>query len=122
MMKRDMDLVRKLLKILQDNDDPYGVDGIPEIEGYPKEQLSYHICILVEAGLIQAKSIEQLSIGHDDYFGIKLTWQGQDFINAAEDDTIWEKAKEKLIKPGVSFTFDLLKEYLKVKAKEKLGI
>lgn len=121
-MKRDMDLVRKILMVLEKNDDPYGIDGLPDIEEYSKEQLSYHICILEEAGLIQAKPIEQFSMGYSDYFSIKLTWQGQDFISAAEDDTIWEKAKEKVIKPGVSFTFDLLKEYLKAKAKEKLGI
>lgn len=121
-MKRDMDLIRNLLMILQESNDPYGVDGLPEVEGYSKEQLSYHICLLEEAGLIHARPIEQLSMGYDDFFGIKLTWQGQDFINAAEDETIWKKAKCNILKPGVSFTFDILKEWLKAEAKQKLGL
>jgi hypothetical protein len=37
-MKRDMDLIRKILRKIRDHEDPYGLDGIPEIEGYSKKR------------------------------------------------------------------------------------
>jgi hypothetical protein len=40
-MKRDMDLIRKILRKIRDHEDPYGLDGIPEIEGYSKKEISY---------------------------------------------------------------------------------
>lgn len=42
-----------------------------------------------------------------------FTWKGHDFLDAAKDDTLWNKAKEKFLIPGVSFTFDILFQWLK---------
>jgi len=121
-MKRDMDLVRKILRKVRDHEDPYGLNGIPEIEEYSKKEISYHIGILNDAGLLTASPLEEMGVEFENYFSINLTWQGQDFIDAAEDDTIWKKAKNTVIKPGASFTFDILKEWLKSEVKEKLGM
>jgi hypothetical protein len=38
------------------------------------------------------------------------------------DDTVWKKAKEHVLKPGASWTFDILKEWLKAEAKSRLGL
>ncbi len=38
---------------------------------------------------------------------------GCDFLDAARSDTLWAKAKTSVIKPSASWTFDLLKEWLK---------
>lgn len=121
-MKRDMDLVRKILRKIRDHEDPYGLDGIPEIEGYSGKEISYHIEILSNSGLLTASPLGEMSVEYENYFSINLTWQGQDFIDAAEDETIWKKAKDTVIKPGASFTFDILKEWLKSEVKEKLGM
>jgi DNA-binding transcriptional ArsR family regulator len=121
-MKRDMDLIRKILRKVRDHEDPYGLDGIPEIDGYSEKEISYHIGILNDAGLITANPLGEMGVEFENYFSINLTWQGQDFIDAAEDDTIWKKAKNTVIKPGASFTFDILKEWLKSEVKEKLGM
>lgn len=43
-------------------------------------------------------------------------------IDATKDDSIWNKARENIFKPGVSFTFGLLLEWLKLEAKQKLGL
>lgn len=47
----------------------------------------------------------------------RLTWDGCEFADAIASDTIWSRAKEKVIAPGLSFTFDLLKEWLKAEIK-----
>lgn len=121
-MKQNFDLVRKILLKVRDHDDPYGLKGLPEIEDYSYADISYHINIMCDAGLLTTKPIAEMGVKYDKYFGINLTWQGQDFIDAAEDDSIWKKAKNTVIKPGVSFTFDILKEWLKTEAKDKLGM
>ena len=52
----------------------------------------------------------------------RLTWEGHDFADSIADDTLWKKAKEKVIKPSASWTFAILGEYLKFEIKHRLGI
>ena len=42
----------------------------------------------------------------------RLTWEGHDFLDAAEVDTIWNKAKEELKKKGGLFSIEILKKIL----------
>lgn len=121
-MKRDMDLIRKILRKIRDHEDPYGLDCIPEIEGYSKKEISYNIGILKDADLLTARPSVEMRAKYENYFGINLTWEGHDFIDAAEDETIWKNAKKTVIRPGASFTFDILKEWLKSEVKAKLGM
>jgi hypothetical protein len=52
----------------------------------------------------------------------RLTWQGHEFLQSMRDETIWKKAKEHVLKPGASWTFEILKEWAKAELKERLGI
>jgi hypothetical protein len=38
------------------------------------------------------------------------------------DDTIWKKAKEQVLKPGASWSFEILKEWAKHELKQKFGL
>ncbi len=51
-----------------------------------------------------------------------LTWAGQEFLSAAKDDSLWTKAKETVLKPGASFTFDRLFDWLKGQVGGALGL
>ena len=93
-----------------------------EISGYSDNQVAYHVKILSEAGLLNAQDVSSCGPDGFDWIAGSLTWQGHDFLDAAKDDTIWDKAKTTVFKPTASFTFDLLLEWLKVQAKEKLGL
>jgi hypothetical protein len=53
---------------------------------------------------------------------IIFTWVGQDFIDAAEGDTLWEKAKKTVIKPGAAFTFHIVLDWLKMETKKRVGL
>lgn len=121
-MKRDMDLVRAILRQVESYEDPSGMHEILEIEGYDQKEISYHINILNDAGLLEAMDIS--STGPDGFLWWpgNLTWAGQEFISVAKDDSIWEKAKEKFMSPAMSFTFDIFFEYLKAKTMEKLNL
>lgn len=121
-MKRDMDLIRKILQIVESCESAYGLQELPEIEGYDSATVSYQIRILKDANLLEAEPIDECGRGYTDYYGTNLTWSGQDFLSATNDDTIWQKAKDTVIKPTASFTFSVLIEWLKAEAKTKLGL
>ena len=40
-MKRDMDLIRKILQIVESCESAYGLQEMPEIEGYYSATVSY---------------------------------------------------------------------------------
>jgi hypothetical protein len=111
-MKRDMDIVRNLLVRSEAASGSVSVNDPIE---------TYHVRIMMDAGLIEGRISEEITAdaAHHSFIH-NLTWTGHDFIDSARNDTVWRTAKEKILKPGVSWTFDLLKEALKALAKEQL--
>jgi hypothetical protein len=49
----------------------------------------------------------------------RLTWAGHDFLDSSRDNKIWQLAKEHVIKPGVSWSFLILVEWLKLEARRQ---
>lgn len=116
-MKRDMDLARLiLLKIEQTADDPRLWINM-EIPDYTTAEVSYHVMILNEAGLIEADDLSTRGRGNSDWRPKRLTWNGHEFLDAARNDSIWNKAKEK----ASSMNFELLKEFLLSLIRQQLG-
>lgn len=114
-MKRDMELIRLLLIRQETGEAP------EELKRYEEKEVIYNSALAIEAGLIHG------IISNDEHgspratASIRLTWAGHDFLDATRDNTIWKKAKEKVLKPGISWTFSLLTEFLKAEAKEHLN-
>ena len=107
-MKRDMDLIRTIL--LQIEQQPF-TDAWVElnVEGYAPEEITYHVILLAEAGLIEA---DDVSSGAKMKWNPKrLTWQGCEFLDAARDNNRWNKAKLTMGKVG-GFVFDIGKQVL----------
>lgn len=121
-MKRDLNLARAILQKIESCEDPWGLQEKPEISGYNSNEIAYHIKLLNEAGLIQGQDVSSLGPEGFDWVPGNLTWDGHEFLDAANDESIWDKAKESVLKPTASFTFDLLLQWLKLKAKEKIGL
>ena len=92
-MKRDMDLIRKILFEVEKA--PYsGPDWIDlEIEGHSRGEISYQVLLLWEAGLIEG--VDASGRG-SDYRPIRLTWDGHEFLEAVKDDTRWAKVKNAM--------------------------
>jgi hypothetical protein len=120
-MKRDLDLVRKLLMAMEEQEQGY-VQSELVVEGYTTEQVNFHIFLLGDAGL--AKVAENTHIGSTSpsALPLHLTWTGYEFLAAAKDDTIWAKAKTTVIKPAGGVAFSVLLEWLKAEAKTRLGL
>jgi len=110
-MDRDMDAIRKIVLAVKTAEE--GVE-VSSVGGLNDLIFNYNANLLIEAALAEGRKLESgypPTISQVDLW--KLTWAGHDFADAIKDETIWNKAKEKFIKPGVSFTFPILLEYLK---------
>jgi hypothetical protein len=114
-VKRDMDLIRLLLLKIE------GVEN-PDLSDYAKEQILYHKRLLIEAGLAHGSIMEDGSGEPVAVVTTRLSWEGHEFLDAARNQSIWEKAKEIISKVGVSVTFPIVKEILTTLLKEQLGI
>ncbi len=108
-MKRDMDLVRAILFALEEL--PF--DGGPlelKIEGHSPEEITYHVMLLDEAGLI--KAFDFSGDEFTDWRPSHITWAGHEFLNAARDSGRWNKAKALVKEKGGGIVFEVLKQVL----------
>lgn len=109
-MKRDIDLARIMLFAIEKDKRATGHGFIClNIDGYPKEEVSYHVNLLYEAGLIDA--IDLSSLDNYRWEPRKLTWQGHEFLDLARNDNLWGKAKKEL-KKIENFSFQVLQNVL----------
>ncbi|MFD1709071.1 DUF2513 domain-containing protein [Ottowia sp. GY511] len=117
-MKRDMDLIRRI--VLATADLPQYAQ-LQQLAGVDEREFVMHVAWLEEAGLVKANVRVGMSESDGQYaFVWRLTWAGCEFADAVRSDTIWKKAKETVIKPSASWTFDLLKEWLKTEISQGL--
>ena len=119
-MKRDMDLIRRIALAVADLEYRHVLIDMEE-EGVDAATFGMHAIWMKEAGLITADSREYSSWEEPPSVRIpRLTWQGCEFVDAIRDDTLWQKAKVSVLKPGMSFTFDVLKDWLKTEITQGL--
>jgi hypothetical protein len=108
-MKRDMDLARKILMEVENNPEPFKWSPRLNMEGYSDKEIAYHVKLLSEAGLIEAK----IHPSNAAVYMIKsLTWNGHEFLDASRDESRWVKAKSIILNKGGSLTFEILKQVL----------
>ena len=108
-MKRDIDLVRKILLEIESFPDFDGLNYV-QVEGHSDQEVAYHIILLDEAGLIETWGDMNLDGGMMS--PKRLTWDGHEFLDAARDDTRWNKAKAQLAGASAETVFFLLRQVL----------
>lgn len=108
-MKRDPDIIRTIALAVEEL--PPG-GNLQALEGIEPDAFAAHTQWMSDAGLIEA-NIMPIFGGQTIAMINRLTWDGCDFLDAARSDTLWKKAKTSIIAPTASWTFDILKEWLK---------
>ncbi|MGE8131573.1 DUF2513 domain-containing protein [Methylobacterium sp. NPDC080182] len=120
-MKRDMDLVREILILIEDDVCAFGAGHGEARLAFPEADVMEHLRLMEQAGLIEVAS-HPLS---GPIYVRGLTWTGHDFLDTVRDPEVWKRTKEGASKMG-GWTFGLLKDlgtaYLKHVAKERLGL
>ncbi|MBT3145053.1 DUF2513 domain-containing protein [Neptunomonas phycophila] len=119
-MKRDMDLVREILKSINEHTHGFAPRNL-EINGYTKEQIGYHCLLLHEAGLLEATESTTLSSSSPSAIPIRLTWHGHEFIDNAANEKVWGEAKGAIAKLG-DVSFSVWASVLSELVKQNLGI
>ena len=98
-MKRDMDLIRKMLLAIEAEEHAFAPNNI-EVSSYTQEQIGYHAVLLGEAGLAKVNDVTTYSSKSPQALITRLTWQGHEFLDSARENHIWNQAKDKVNKIG----------------------
>lgn len=109
-MIRDLETIRSLLLKAEASREAFPCESPEEI---------YNAVLLSDAGLIEARFAPPTM--PTAAMILRLTWQGHDFLDAARNETIWNTAKEKFLKPGISWTFSIVFDFLKAEAQRQIG-
>lgn len=114
-MKRDMDLIRALLLKYEGEEDV-------DLSKYSEEQQVYHAALLVEAKLVKGEEHPGWDGETCNVLVERLTWEGHEFLDAARNETIWKKVKDKISSKGVDVGLSLLTALLISFTKDKLDM
>lgn len=107
-MKRDMELIRKILFYIEEN---YiaGQGAISiEIDGYSSGEIYEHCQLAYESGLIK-KPLDVSTCSGAECMVNSLTNAGYDFLDKIRNDTIWSKVKETAKNKGIPLLIETIK-------------
>lgn len=95
LMKRDMELIRKILLEIESWKDTK--PKIVQIDGYEDVAIGRHVELLYEAGLIYSATPLQSGSSHAPatIFVKDLSWNGHEFISVMKNQSVWGKIKQK---------------------------
>ena len=105
-MKRDMDLIRDILKLMEASEDPMGAGEIT-IEGQDPGLVNYHVGLLADANFIEAINVPSVS-GPTVWYPEHIKWEGHEFLAATSDDSIWDKVKGTVKEKGGALPIPIL--------------
>ena len=97
-MKRDMDLVRDVLLLIESSES-YGFYW-HESEFAPLNRdfliVNYHIKIMVDGGLLECEKARYA----DQWDKLYITAKGHEFLDCIRNDDIWREVKERIAVVG----------------------
>lgn len=122
-MKRDIDLIRNILEVLeaQEPDFTCSITNVKELKPLRRpaglEEVTEHLALMFEAGLLVGLPPQPMA-----FVIYRISWKGHDFLDSTRNPTVWAKTKERALKAG-GWTFDLLLETAREELKRRiLGI
>lgn len=112
-MKRDLDLIRKILLAIENVDSLCYYNGIQQlaedIDCTDLALVSFHVTLLIDNDYIDVIDISCCGVEYDDYMIKRLTADGCDYLDNIRNDTVWNKTKELLSKVGGTCALELVK-------------
>jgi hypothetical protein len=120
-VKRDMDLIRKIILNIEAAPHSFAFDDF-QIEGYTSEQIAYHSYLLIQGGLAEGITTTNFESSSPAAIIRNLTWQGHEFADAAKNDSIWHKAKERIKEKGDAVPIGVLTQLLISIVKTSVGL
>jgi hypothetical protein len=121
-MKQDIDLIRRILKDIEALPPGKSIDSLNYPE-YEKEIIHEHIKILEDEQFINVVTFRAgipATVRKFKILGMKF--KGTEFLKDIKDDSFFNKTKTEFIKTGAPLLISSFWEFLKLKAKEKIGL
>lgn len=112
-MKRNWDTIRELLTKVEECTLPTQMIRLSSFPSERAAEVSYHMALLIEAGLVKGNIIQEMGPAARDFMAQRLTWEGHEFLDGIRSDTVWQKTKKTFTEHGISMTFDLVKTVAK---------
>lgn len=103
-MKRDMDKVRELLLRIEGGDS--------DVRTQRDTEESHHLWLLQDAGFIDSGMIDEWPVrttGGEWWPGLRLTWDGAEFLDGIREDSMWAKVKDTIQAKGGQVAFETVK-------------
>ena len=121
-MKRDMELIRKILMQLEDSP-THNLPVQLSIEGYIPEEINYNVGIAWKGGLIEIYDKPISTLNSTTRYLLKcLTWEDHDFLDASRNDNVWKRVLKVGKEKGGGLAFEIIKALLIQYAKEEFNI
>ncbi len=106
-MKRDIDLLRRILLDLESGSSNVRGTNDDDDGGEDPQTRNYHIQLLHDAGLIVA---DELVPGQ--WWPERITWAGHEFLDLARNASSWDRAKSNVESKVGSAPFGIVQELL----------
>jgi hypothetical protein len=116
-MKRNWETVRELLAKVEACTLPVDTVTLGDFPDDRAAEISYHIALLMEAGLVEGSMLQTIGPEVNDFIAARLSWEGHELIDSIRSDTVWERTKKRFRDAGVEMSIDLVKEAAQAVAK-----
>lgn len=120
-MRRDMELIRKIVLALEDAPTGYAPDDL-SVEGYTSAQFGYHSYLMIDAGLSEGERVDHMDSDGPEAILRNLTWAGHEFADAARDESRWKKAMGIVHEQGGTVTLSVLTQLLTALMRNAIGL
>jgi predicted transcriptional regulator len=120
-MKREMEVVKQLLLLIEENEDDRKELKIPI--NINRDTAAYHLKILDQAGY--TKSNVHYASNEPLWITSSLTWEGHEFLSALKNDKAVEIAEKKSGEKGSKLSdlpFEVMKQLVIASSKQLLGL
>jgi len=114
-----MSLIRHLLSYVEGQPAGSIIEQVTVPEGTSGSAVGEHIALLVEHGLIEGEVVD---VNAPLFVIQRLTWEGHDFLQAIQNDKVWNKILAKAKTLGGSMTLEIAKELGTKYLKELAGV
>lgn len=120
-MKRNWDTIREIL-LDTENLEPNQTLSLSNYSEDRAFEISYHVKLLTEAGILDGSISETLGPSVKNFFVRSITWQGHEFLDSIREKSTWQKTKDTISSKGGVMTFDVIKSVASGIVKSGLGL
>ena len=109
-MKRDFELIRKLLMFFEEKQSHAQV-AVPPMDGYDDTTIKAHLVLLYEAGLLDCEPVRSTTSDRVIYvIPFDLSWDGHEFLDKIRNETVWRSIRDVIASKGGSVAFSVLNQ------------